>query len=408
MKYLFFDCEYATSRGGICKICEFGFIVTDDSFEIIDRGNFIINPSIERTEWDWRAVKKILTRKVYEYEREPSFYSYYNYIKEIIEGADLVFGHSLNQDAKAINDDSIRYDLPSIDYDFYDVKVFYKDYSGAKRDVGVVKMLDELNINGDENTHDAKADAYNTMIEFKAILDKLDVTVQEMIELCPNAKDKTENYIVDSIQKAKERREVEFKAILNREGSNDIKRHGTNRRRYIQFLDNVKPQKEGIKFKNKKISISINYEEHHYKQMLNLIQLITNEGGELILKGSLSNIFVRYDVYNEDGSLMVDNKYNYVLEANQNGSDIEVIDFSDLLDRLGITEDELNEMPIPSFEFLFDANAIIKDSKEKNRLQKVKNENNKANKMKNDKGQTLGDLFPDLFKKIKDEIDENK
>ena len=43
MKYLFFDLEYATSKGGNIKICEFGYVVTDENFQILDRDNFIIN-----------------------------------------------------------------------------------------------------------------------------------------------------------------------------------------------------------------------------------------------------------------------------------------------------------------------------------------------------------------------------
>ena len=44
MKYLFFDLEYATSKGGNIKICEFGFVITDENFKILDRDNFIIFP----------------------------------------------------------------------------------------------------------------------------------------------------------------------------------------------------------------------------------------------------------------------------------------------------------------------------------------------------------------------------
>ena len=44
MKYLFFDLEFASSKGDREHICEFGFVVTNEQFDILDRGNFIINP----------------------------------------------------------------------------------------------------------------------------------------------------------------------------------------------------------------------------------------------------------------------------------------------------------------------------------------------------------------------------
>jgi hypothetical protein len=412
MRYLFFDCEYATSKGGVCKLCEFGYVVTNENFDVVNRGNLIINPAIERSEWDWRVVRTILTRKIYEYERQPSFYSYYDDIKNLIESADLIFGHSLNQDAKAVNDDSRRYGLPSIDYDFYDVKEIYREYSGIKKDIGVVKMMEELNVKGEENEHDAETDAYNTMVEFKAILDKLEATVGEIIELCPKAKDWTADYKVKSLEEAKERHEQELIDSINGKGSNDILRHGNNRKRFLQFLDNVKPQRDGTKLKDKKVSISINYEEHHYKQMLNLIQLITNEGATVVLKGSESDIFVKYDVLNEDGTIRKDSKYNYVLEANQNGSNIQIVEFPEFLGMLEITEAELDDLPIPSFDFLNDENAIIKDKRDKARLQ-AKNRKNKETKSNivytsgDTKGATLGDLFPDIFKMFDDDKNED-
>ena len=93
MKFLFFDLEYATSKGGNIKICEFGFVVTDENFKIKERDNFIINPNILREEWDWRVVRTILTRRVSEYENSPKFDEYYDDIVELIKSADYVLNY---------------------------------------------------------------------------------------------------------------------------------------------------------------------------------------------------------------------------------------------------------------------------------------------------------------------------
>ena len=55
-----------------------------------------------------------------------------------------------------------------------------------------------LEIEGDMNSHDAEADAYNTMLELKVMMQKLDMKLTELIDLCPKAKDKSENYSVES------------------------------------------------------------------------------------------------------------------------------------------------------------------------------------------------------------------
>lgn len=408
MKYLFYDLEYATSKGGNIKICEFGYVVTNEKFDVLERDNFIIDPNITRQDWDWWVIKNKLTRKVNEYENSPAFPHFYSNIKRLIDNADYVIGHTLNGDAKALNIECQRYDMPSLDYDFYDVKNIFRQYSNTKKDTSVANILVALGIDGEQNEHDAETDAYNTMIELKKMLDSLGFTFEELIQICTSAKDRTENYVVDSIEKARIKREREFKDNLNGDGSNDIKRHGDNRKRYLQFLDNVKPVGKGSnKFKDKKVSISINYEEHHFKQMLNLIQMITNEGGQVILKASLSDIFVKYDVYLEDGSLRTDSKLNYVNEANDNGANIEIIDFNELLDRLEITEEELDAMTLVSFDFLFEDDAIIKDKRDKAYIERKKKMNNSKDQSSKSKGATLGEMFPDLFAKLKEELEDN-
>jgi hypothetical protein len=150
--------------------------------------------------------------------------------------------------------------------------------------------------------------------------------------------------------------------------------------------------------------------------MLNLIQLITDEGGTVILKGSLSDVFAKYDVVLEDGSLRDDSKLKYVMEANENGSNIEIIDFSDLLCRLSITEDELNNMSMPSFDFLFEEGAIVKDRKDlavinrKKNPKKVEKADRNGNKLIYSSGDsaspTLGDLFGDIPSKFLEDEDK--
>ena len=44
MKYLFFDIECANCFDGKGKICEFGYVQTDENFSIIEKESFKINP----------------------------------------------------------------------------------------------------------------------------------------------------------------------------------------------------------------------------------------------------------------------------------------------------------------------------------------------------------------------------
>lgn len=281
MRILFFDLEYASCKNG-CKICEFGYVITNEKFEIIERNNIIINPNITFDEWDLWALKHILTRTRNEYEERLSFDKYYPKIKGIIESCDFVLGHSLNNDAKALNDDCKRYNLPSIDFDFYDVKLFYKEYKNTKKEISVMNILNELNVQGQENEHDAKTDAYNTMIEFKEILNKLECNVEDMIALCPNVKDKTENYIVKSIENAKKEKELK--------GGN-----------YRQFSKKLKEIAEKYPERNEwpAICLSDTIVETNYNYRLNFIKLLFDKKYNYTVKVSECSYFVVGKGYGE-------------------------------------------------------------------------------------------------------------
>ena len=124
MKYLFFDLEFASSKHG-SKICEFGYVITDEKFDVIKRNNLIIDPNIKGADWDYYVLKNILTRSRKEYETKENFEYHYEQINWIIKQADYIFGHTMDSDAKALDDDCKRYNLPSIDFIFYDINRLY-------------------------------------------------------------------------------------------------------------------------------------------------------------------------------------------------------------------------------------------------------------------------------------------
>lgn len=367
MNYLFFDCEFANCFGGKEKICEFGYVMVDESFKVLYKGNIIINPNIKSNEWDWYALKKILTRKKEVYENMLFFPAYIKRIEALIKNADCILGHTIEADVHALNCELQRYNLPALNFEFYDIKEMYKAYNASKKDVSVEQMLVELGITGDNNKHDAEADAYNTMLELKAILERLEMSVQDMIELCPRAKDKTENFVMESRVRAEQRKEEKLARIIEgdySDGTNDmlhVTRKG-NRKMFLRFLDNVQPTKDGSGLlKDKKITISINYEGHHFKEMMNLVQIITNEGGKYVLKGSEANIYVKFDTFREDGTPYNCSRFEYVLKANGEGANIEIISIDEFLNRLHITNEELEAMPLPSLDCLLREDAIITD-----------------------------------------------
>ena len=97
--------------------------------------------------------------------------------------------------------------------------------------------------------------------------------------------------------------------------------------------------------------------------MMNLVKIIKNEGGEYVLKGSEADIFVTYESFHEDGTLWTCNREKCVDIALFEGKQIKKISFDEFLDMLGMTNEELENLPIPPIDCIFREDAIIKDQK---------------------------------------------
>ncbi|MGI6595002.1 MAG: hypothetical protein ACOX24_08050 [Christensenellales bacterium] len=383
MKCLFFDLEYANSKGGAPKICEFGYVLTDENFKIIKRDNLIINPKIPRSEWDYYAVRKILTRKISEYERGYNFVYHYDTILNLFQNADFVFAHSPNGDNRAIRGECSRYRLPQIKYIVYDVCTCYTGYSQNKKSLSVTKILEAMGIKGENKAHDAEADAFNTMLAFKEMKNLLNFSFADFPSI--------------------------YKDFEKKLKENSRKTKGNFRIIYNSIIEKTKPQgKLGDKFKDKKITMSENYEISYPNEALCLVQLIVNQGGLVTLKASESDIFVKYDKLKTDGTLKKDKRLECVLAANDKGKNKEIIDLKELFLRLDITKEQLAKMALESK--LFD--------KEKNRTKKNRTENRKSQKENTKKESdtkvvfstgasktTLGDVWGPALEKLKNKKD---
>ena len=123
---------------------------------------------------------------------------------------------------------------------------------------------------------------------------------------------------------------------------------------FLRFMENVKPKTTREQtLLGKKISISLNYEAYNFTNMMRIVQLICDCGGEYVKKASTADIFVKYHLL-EDGEERRCSKYEFVQEEIKNGKDIRVMEFDDFLKMIGITEKGLNELPIEDYEYLMD------------------------------------------------------
>ena len=154
-------------------------------------------------------------------------------------------------------------------------------------------------------------------------------------------------YLFLDIESCNERNQPKRNEESSRISNNNIR--GNNYMMFLQFLSEVKPQGDIIKssLNGKSICISINYEIYHFKEMLSLVQLLANHNAKYKLVAAESDLFVTYDVLDEEGNPKCCSRLKYVNDEIAEGKKIKIISFDELLKILNVSEEELSMMPFP-------------------------------------------------------------
>ena len=119
MNYCFFDIECANCYGGKGKICSFGYVLTDENLNVIEKKDIIINP---RASFNLGPDLKLAYSKS-EFRQAAPFPDYYDEIGALLEYPEyVVLGYSIENDCNFLRADCQRYNLPCFDFPFYDVQ----------------------------------------------------------------------------------------------------------------------------------------------------------------------------------------------------------------------------------------------------------------------------------------------
>lgn len=198
MKYLFFDIECSNCFKGIGKICEFGYVITDENFKILASREIPMSPgrggenrfdmSIYKRDSDFNWAYDF--SYYYEQEEYPSFHVK---IKKLLEDPDTkVFGHSIDNDIRYLDGTIKRYNLDQIKYIAYDTQKMMKYYSEKhEKFMGLKDAFIKL-CGKDEliklQPHLSRDDAIMSMRVAQEMCKNLNVSLSELIELCPSCK----------------------------------------------------------------------------------------------------------------------------------------------------------------------------------------------------------------------------
>ena len=373
MKYLFFDLECANCSDRRGKIFSFGYVVADENLnELTTARDIIMNPAVDK--WDWYVIKNILAYPKKEVESRAKFDKHYNKIKKLLDDPEtIVCGFDVKNDVGYILDECERYSLEPISMKFFDVQRLEAKVSNSKN-IGLgeayIKWLNKL----PDGAHRSDTDAKFTLELAKAICKSQKKSLLEFINEDETLCGRTDGFRYGFNDEPLETRDERYKRKeaermmhymprnhkkagfreLKEEYSDYILKGSKNYVLFLRFLESVTPKTNREQtLKGQSVSISLNYEAYNFNNMMKLVQLICDCGGTYVKKATRSDIFVKYHLI-ENGEERKCSKYEFVKEEIAKGTEIKVLEFEEFLQSLGITEEQLNEMPAEDYEYLMD------------------------------------------------------
>jgi DNA polymerase III alpha subunit (gram-positive type) len=186
MKYLFLDTECAVCIKGWGKICEFGYVLTDESFRVLETKQWLINPN---GKFHWYTIKNLLSYKKEEYLEQPMFPEFYQRIRELLEDEDVfAIAHSAKHDKKYLLGECFRYELEPMEYRLHDIRKPFKVLQKEQQYSNVENMLRKLDIAYDGPMHNAQSDAMATMMICKELCARYHMKLTALVQIKPPPK----------------------------------------------------------------------------------------------------------------------------------------------------------------------------------------------------------------------------
>ena len=337
MKYIFFDIECANCYQGKGKICSFGYVITDTEFNVLDKCDLVINPAAKFN----LGPDIVLAYDKNTFKHAPMFPDYYGEITTLLEEEDImVFGFSASNDARYLNNECNRYDLPSIDYTFYDVQQIVMGINDTKNQPSLLGSCLQYGIEENQDVHKSDDDSLMTMKLLKAVCETTGKTPSELADEYKQCIGVVDGYVFKWQHPPIKPPKIKSSSPT----SNKMGRETENYQKFVSFLDSVTPDIDDISnaLFGKSICLTTYYEERHYRQMLVLAQLICNAGGKYVMRLRDCNCFVEKRMYKANGEIRYCSRLDTVKKINKSSQKIELISFEELLDILGIDEMDIN------------------------------------------------------------------
>lgn len=339
MRYLSFDIECCDGQ----HICEFGYVITDEHFFVIEKEVLIINPD-KKFNLTGRPHQDDLILFFPEgtYYAGEQFPYYYQRIKELLEKKDqIVIGHSVANDAGFIRTACKRYKLDPINFYFFDSQKVYSEYANEKGQISLENAGKILHLEKPAFLHKSDDDAFLTLQMMQKMCESLSVSLLELKDLCPTANGISRNfnihYVGSSLPEMLEALSKNVNSLSNGRKAKCIK----------QFAEKVEAQGPIInsKVSGCKLCFSTAFEKSNIKDVLVLIQLLADHGCQYNTKVSENDFYVATQEELETSEVEEHTRYYSALHNTE--TLCKVISFNQLYEMLFTTEEEVKAAPWP-------------------------------------------------------------
>lgn len=308
MNYLFFDIECCDGN----HICSFGYVITNESFEILEKEDIIINPQwrfkIGRAGFDPR-IHLAYSEDVF--KRQKPFPYFYERIKEVLTYPNqILLGHSISADIQYLKIACERYGFPEFEIEVYDTQDFYYQLNKEYKSRSLENIASDLNIDVSYlQEHKSCDDAEISMLVTKEICSKLEISINDILLLCNNSK---------------------------RDGTIKEKSKKNLQKKFARDLKAI-AEKYPKRTEWKSICFSDTIVEQNSEKRIALIKQIFNKGYNYICKASECDYFVMGNGYGER-----DLSCDYNIEDNK--KEIKKITLEELSKMLDVHVNEYGEI----------------------------------------------------------------
>ena len=340
MRYLAFDIECCDGK----HICEFGYVITDEKFNIINKSVITINP-----ESKFNLVGRPGSRDLYlsfseeQYYNSPIFTTYYDDIKNLLEYPEqIVVGHAIGNDADFLRTACKRYNLSSINFQFFDSQKAYSEYANIKKRVSLENAENEMSLEKPEKLHKSDDDALLSLRLVQAMCQNLEINLTQLMELCPAACGSSRNHMIrytgDSLKEM----------LLALESNPESLSNGKKEKCIKMFNESIRPEGGIIKSRlnGKKYCFSRSFEMENIRLVLILMQLMKNHDCSYNTRVTDNELYIATDTELSTPP-EPHTRFIMALEKYNAEEEIEILTFQDLYKLLNITEDEVKKMHIP-------------------------------------------------------------